>query len=77
MFSFIFSEDVLRARLRTIGVQEYRFLLETGPDTGREWRIYDVVGLPFFCLVLYPDHFCREVPGTNAVRNASILRGRV
>jgi hypothetical protein len=42
----IFSEDVLRARLRTIGAQEYRFFLETGPGTGREWRIYDVVGIP-------------------------------
>ena len=77
MFSFIFLEDVLRARLRTIGVQEYRFLLETGPDTGREWRIYDVVGLPLFCLVLNPDRFCREVPGTSVVRKASFLRGRV
>lgn len=24
------DEDVVRARLRTVGVQEYRFLLETG-----------------------------------------------
>lgn len=35
-------EDVLRARIRTVGVQEYIFKLETGPDVGREWRIYDV-----------------------------------
>lgn len=32
-------------------------------------------GFAPFCLVLYPDHFCREVPGTNVVRNASVLRG--
>jgi len=57
-------------------VQEYRFLLETGPDTGREWRIYDVVGIIFIRLVLYPDHCRREVPGTNGVRNASILGGK-
>lgn len=35
------EEDVLRARIRTVGVQEYQFHLETGPDKGREWRIYD------------------------------------
>jgi hypothetical protein len=58
-------------------VQEYRFLLETGPGTGREWRIYDVVGIPFtpascFTLTTYG----RGVPGTNGVRNASIFGGK-
>ncbi|PVF93835.1 G-alpha-domain-containing protein [Serendipita vermifera] len=38
------QEDVLRARIRTVGVQEYIFLLENGPDKGREWKIYDCGG---------------------------------
>jgi len=38
------QEDVLRARIRTVGVQEYSFLLETGPDKGREWRVFDCGG---------------------------------
>ncbi|KAG8837883.1 hypothetical protein FRB91_001617 [Serendipita sp. 411] len=38
------QEDVLRARLRTVGVQEYSFHLETGPDKGREWRVFDCGG---------------------------------
>lgn len=38
------EQDVLRSRIRTVGVQEYSFHLETGPDKGREWRIYDCGG---------------------------------
>ncbi|KAG8800602.1 hypothetical protein FRC17_006836, partial [Serendipita sp. 399] len=38
------QEDVLRARIRTNGVQEYSFRLETGPDKGREWRVFDCGG---------------------------------
>lgn len=38
------DDDVIRARLRTIGVQEHRILLETGPEAGKEWLIYDVGG---------------------------------
>ncbi|KAI0288106.1 guanine nucleotide binding protein, alpha subunit [Russula brevipes] len=36
------DEDVVRARLRTMGVQEYRFFFETGHEAGREWIFYDV-----------------------------------
>ncbi|EED84357.1 candidate G-protein alpha subunit, partial [Postia placenta Mad-698-R] len=53
------DEDVVRARLRTMGVQEYRFRFERaipGPDAGRDWLLYDVGGarslrhawLPYF-----------------------------
>ncbi|KAI0033481.1 G-alpha-domain-containing protein [Vararia minispora EC-137] len=35
--------DVVRARLRTLGVQEYPFPC-TGPQAGREWVMYDVGG---------------------------------
>lgn len=39
------DQDVVRARLRTTGVQEYRFVLDTGVDIiGREWVFYDVGG---------------------------------
>ncbi|PCH43955.1 G-alpha-domain-containing protein [Wolfiporia cocos MD-104 SS10] len=38
------DEDVVRARLRTMGVQEYRFKFERGPDAGRDWLLYDVGG---------------------------------
>ncbi|EPQ53862.1 guanine nucleotide binding protein alpha subunit [Gloeophyllum trabeum ATCC 11539] len=36
--------DVMRARLRTVGVQEHRITFEEGPDIGHEWVIYDVGG---------------------------------
>ncbi|KAJ8087641.1 hypothetical protein PM082_006475 [Marasmius tenuissimus] len=52
------EDDVLKARLKTVGVCEYRFEMEvaTGRDTPSEWRIVDVGGsrsqrqtwVPFF-----------------------------
>ncbi|KZT23005.1 G-alpha-domain-containing protein [Neolentinus lepideus HHB14362 ss-1] len=50
------DDDVIRARLRTLGVQEYRFVFEIGRTAGHEWRMYDVGGarhcraawLPYF-----------------------------
>ena len=40
------ADDVLRARLKTVGVSEYKFEMETaaGRDSGTEWRIVDVGG---------------------------------
>lgn len=40
------DDDVLRARLKTVGVTEYRFDMEAsaGRESGSEWRIYDVGG---------------------------------
>jgi guanine nucleotide-binding protein subunit alpha len=48
------DEDVVRARLRTVGIQEYRLNFKHGPwdnpkkpngkHTGWEWRIFDVGG---------------------------------
>ncbi|KAH9067983.1 G-alpha-domain-containing protein [Lactarius deliciosus] len=39
------DNDVVRARLRTMGVQEYRFLFESGQEAARrEWIFYDVGG---------------------------------
>lgn len=40
------DDDVLKARLKTIGVSEYKFEMEisAGRDSGTEWRIIDVGG---------------------------------
>ncbi|KAI0644624.1 G-alpha-domain-containing protein [Trametes meyenii] len=38
------DDDVVRARLRTMGVQEHRITFEKGSDAGSEWLIYDVGG---------------------------------
>ena len=62
-------EDVLKARIRTVGVQEYQFLLETGPDKGREWRVYDCGGhhrAPTLISELTAISM-KEAPGTNDV----------
>ncbi|KAG6920059.1 hypothetical protein DXG01_010127 [Tephrocybe rancida] len=37
--------DVVRARLRTTGVQEYHFHLDRGTPTARDWMMYDVAGV--------------------------------
>ncbi|KAJ7605110.1 guanine nucleotide binding protein, alpha subunit [Mycena polygramma] len=50
------DNDVVRARLRTLGVQEWRIMLDQSDSFGSEWVIYDVGGsrsmrhawLPYF-----------------------------
>ncbi|KXN84485.1 Rhamnolipids biosynthesis 3-oxoacyl-[acyl-carrier-protein] reductase [Leucoagaricus sp. SymC.cos] len=50
------DDDILRARLKTLGVSEHRFRVNTGGGIGKDWRIYDVGGhrskvtawVPFF-----------------------------
>jgi guanine nucleotide-binding protein alpha-1 subunit len=39
-------DDVLKARLKTVGVSEYKFEMEVpaGREQGTEWRIIDVGG---------------------------------
>lgn len=52
-------DDVLRARLKTVGVTEYRFDMEAsaGRESGSEWRIYDVGGSRSqVCTLAYHDH---------------------
>ncbi|TBU38222.1 G-alpha-domain-containing protein [Dichomitus squalens] len=48
------DDDVVRARLRTMGVQEHRFIFEKGSETGREWLIYDVGGARSLRHAWYP-----------------------
>lgn len=50
---------MLRARLKTIGVSEYKFEMEAG-DQGTQWRIVDVGGsrfqvrcMPLACLMFH------------------------
>ncbi|KAI0745129.1 G-alpha-domain-containing protein [Earliella scabrosa] len=46
--------DVVRARLRTMGVQEHRFVFEKGAESGQEWLIYDVGGARSLRNAWYP-----------------------
>ncbi|RDX50162.1 G-alpha-domain-containing protein [Lentinus brumalis] len=38
------TDDILRARLRTLGVEEYRMTMETAAEKGADWVFYDVGG---------------------------------
>ncbi|QRV80600.1 G-protein alpha subunit [Ceratobasidium sp. AG-Ba] len=38
------DDDVLRARLKTLGVVEHHFVLDRGSEKGVDWKIYDVGG---------------------------------
>ncbi|KAI0743434.1 G-alpha-domain-containing protein [Daedaleopsis nitida] len=48
------DHDVVRARLRTMGVQEHRFMFEKGSEVGQEWVIYDVGGARSLRHAWYP-----------------------
>lgn len=38
------DDDIVRARVRTLGVEEHRFTMESGAYPGSEWYVYDVGG---------------------------------
>ncbi|TFY58737.1 hypothetical protein EVG20_g8040 [Dentipellis fragilis] len=48
------DDDVVRARLRTMGVQTYRLVIEHGQERGREWIMYDVGGVRSSRAAWYP-----------------------
>ncbi|KAG6884558.1 hypothetical protein C0993_010118 [Termitomyces sp. T159_Od127] len=48
------DDDVIRARLRTLGVQEYRFVFDSGRTVGQEWRLFDVGGTRTSRAAWYP-----------------------
>ncbi|KAJ6539923.1 guanine nucleotide binding protein, alpha subunit [Mycena sp. CBHHK59/15] len=50
----ITDDDIIRARLRTVGVQEYRVTFEHGHSAGSEWRMYDVGGTRSSRAAWYP-----------------------
>lgn len=37
-------DDVLKARLKTVGVVEHSFIIPSGANRGVQWKIYDVGG---------------------------------
>ncbi|TFK99903.1 guanine nucleotide binding protein, alpha subunit [Pterulicium gracile] len=48
------DHDIIRARLRTVGVQEYRMTFEHGPTAGQEWWFFDVGGTRSSRTAWYP-----------------------
>ncbi|KAA1472962.1 P-loop containing nucleoside triphosphate hydrolase protein [Dentipellis sp. KUC8613] len=48
------DDDVVRARLRTMGVQTYKLVIEHGQERGREWIMYDVGGVRSRRAAWYP-----------------------
>jgi hypothetical protein len=42
--SILFTVDVLKARLKTLGVVEHTFTIPNGNYRGVDWKIYDVGG---------------------------------
>ncbi|KIJ25812.1 hypothetical protein M422DRAFT_38462, partial [Sphaerobolus stellatus SS14] len=81
------DDDVLRARLKTIGVVEHTFALETGKQKGADWRIFDVGGqrhawIPYFTdvnalIFLAPisafDQVLVEDPRVNRLEDSLLL----
>ena len=56
-----FTEDVLKARLKTVGVSEYKFEMEVAAkDTPSEWRIVDVGGSRSQVSYLLSSHLVRR-----------------
>ncbi|OCH90781.1 G-protein alpha subunit [Obba rivulosa] len=83
------DDDIVRARLRTLGVEEHRFTMEGGALPGSEWYIYDVGGsrsnrphwIPYFddvqaIIFLAPLAFnltLEEDPKVNRLEDSIIL----
>ncbi|PPQ93666.1 hypothetical protein CVT25_012725 [Psilocybe cyanescens] len=78
------DDDILRARLKTLGVSEHRFKLKTGNMLHHDWRIYDVgaAWVPFFddmdaIIFLAPisgfDEVLLEDPTVNKLEDSLIL----
>ncbi|KAF9650986.1 G-protein alpha subunit [Thelephora ganbajun] len=38
------DQDIMKARLKTVGVEEYHFVMENAPEGDGDWYIYDVGG---------------------------------
>ena len=56
----LWADDVLKARLKTIGVSEYKFEMEAGDQRGTQWRIVDVGGSRFQVSMLAYSGLLRE-----------------
>lgn len=56
---FLLLEDVLKARVTTIGSEEHIIVAESGSDSSKRWTIYDIGGsrsqrgkVPKTCILL-------------------------
>ncbi|KAF8520549.1 guanine nucleotide binding protein, alpha subunit [Gautieria morchelliformis] len=80
------DDDVLKARLKTLGVVEHMFSLETGKERGVDWKIYDVGGArsqrqawaPYFedmnaLIFLAPISAFDQDPRVNRVEDSLLL----
>jgi len=38
------DQDIMKARLKTVGVEEYHFVMQNAPEGNGDWYIYDVGG---------------------------------
>ena len=79
------DEDIVRARLRTVGVQEHRFVIDESPsfaplsDHGKEWIMYDVGGTRSSVRVPYIPSSAARLTCVCAARSMGVLfrrRGR-
>ncbi|KAG6873913.1 hypothetical protein C0995_009693 [Termitomyces sp. Mi166 len=61
------EDDVLKARLKTVGVSEYKFEMEVtaGRDRGTEWRIVDVGGSRSQVGALHIKSLLDDLPSTS------------
>lgn len=51
-------DDIMRARIKTLGVSEHRFALASNNVLGRDWLVYDVGGHRSCVSTLsLPSHF--------------------
>ncbi|KAK7439798.1 hypothetical protein VKT23_017373 [Stygiomarasmius scandens] len=73
------DDDVLKARLKTVGVAEYKFEMEvsTGRETGTDWRIVDVGGSRSqrrkFCLSLPVEYSIDKTGKKLGSRSSTML----
>ncbi|KIY71108.1 guanine nucleotide binding protein, alpha subunit [Cylindrobasidium torrendii FP15055 ss-10] len=83
------DDDILRARLKTLGVSEHRFTLKAGNMLSHDWRIFDVGGsrtlaawIPYFdhmdaIIFLAPlsafDQTLEEAPLVNRLEDSMTL----
>ncbi|KAJ3867957.1 guanine nucleotide binding protein, alpha subunit [Lentinula novae-zelandiae] len=74
------DDDILKARLKTMGVSEHRFVLKTGNMVSRDWRVFDVGGarnsvdaIIFLAPLSCFDQSLVEDPSVNRLEDSILL----
>ncbi|KAJ3850279.1 guanine nucleotide binding protein, alpha subunit [Lentinula lateritia] len=74
------DDDILKARLKTMGVSEHRFVLRTGNMVSRDWRVFDVGGarnsvdaIIFLAPLSCFDQSLVEDPAVNRLEDSILL----